>query len=83
MVEELSEKLQELPELTEKLEIKSGEVFQSNKLLHQVAGMLMSLNDTVKGLKIELHNDKYRHIEKTILDLNVKYCLTRDISLEV
>ena len=43
----------------------------------------MTLNDTVKGLKIELHNEKYTHIEKTILDLNVKYCLTRDISLEV
>ena len=45
--------------------------------------MLMTLNDTVKGLKMELHNEKYTHIEKTILDLNVKYCLTRDISLEV
>ena len=34
MVEELTEKLQELPQLQEKLEQKTGEVFQSNKLLH-------------------------------------------------
>ena len=82
-VEELGEKLDELPELKDKLREKNDEVFNSNKLIHQLAGMLMSLGDTVKGLKIELHNDKYRHIEKTILDLNVKFCLTRDIATEV
>jgi DNA repair protein RAD50 len=34
-------------------------------------------------MKIDLAEEKYRDIEKRLLDLNVKYLLTRDIALEV
>ncbi len=47
------------------------------------------LRITVKELKIEYQSEKYTNIERiifiieilTILDVNVKYCLTRDIAL--
>jgi DNA repair protein RAD50 len=34
-------------------------------------------------MKIDLADEKFRDIEKKLLDLNVKYLLTRDIALEV
>ena len=34
-------------------------------------------------MKIDLAEDKFRDIEKRLLDLNVKYMLTKDIALEV
>ena len=70
-------------EIRNQMITKSKELDDNNGLLHQLSGMLMALNDSLKGFKMELHNEKYTHIEKTILDLNVKFCLTRDISLEV
>ena len=41
------------------------------------------IRNTVRDLKMENSKDCYRDIEKLIIDLNVKYCLTRDISQEV
>ena len=41
------------------------------------------VKNTLRDLRMENAKECYSNIEKTILDLNVKYCLTKDISAEV
>jgi DNA repair protein RAD50 len=41
------------------------------------------LKNTMRDIQQELSAQKFSNIEKVMLDLNVKFCLTRDISLEV
>lgn len=38
---------------------------------------------TIRDFRLELSKDQYKDIEKNIMDLNLKYCLTRDICQEV
>jgi DNA repair protein RAD50 len=46
-------------------------------------GQIVSLRESLKSFKIELMDNKYKDIEKRLLDLNVKYHLTKDICTEV
>src|SRR4051812_34485817 len=46
-------------------------------------GYIGSLLETLKTYKIELQEEKYKDIERTLLDLEIKYNLTKDINLEV
>ncbi len=39
--------------------------------------------ESLKAFRLESQEKKYEHIEKKLLDLNVKYHLTKDISTEV
>ena len=48
-----------------------------------IEGQNMMLKLTLKELQIEYAKEAYANIEKNILDVNVKYCLTRDIAAEV
>lgn len=54
-----------------------------NAELNRDLGITVSLRDSLKQFQIELADEKYKEIERRLLDLNVKYILTRDIALEV
>lgn len=48
----------------------------------ETKGKLQSCEESLKSFKIELLEQKYRDIEKRLLDLQVKYHLTKDIAQE-
>jgi len=45
-------------------------------------GQVTSQNESLKAFKIELLDQRYKDIEKKLLDLKVKFLLTKDLSTE-
>jgi hypothetical protein len=50
--------------------------------LSNLQGQVTSQNESLKAFRIELLDPRYKDIEKRLLDLKVKYLLTKDLSTE-
>lgn len=47
------------------------------------SGYIISLQDSLRQMKVDLQEERFKDIEKGLLDFEIKYNLTKDIALEV
>lgn len=55
----------------------------ANRELYKKSGYLNSIEESLRAFKVEVREDRFVDIEKRLLDLEIKYNLTKDMALEV
>jgi DNA repair protein RAD50 len=67
----------------QKREAKSSEMLEAMSVYNKSSGYSISIQDSLRQMKVDLAEEKFNDIEKRLLELEIKYNLTRDMALEI
>jgi len=52
-------------------------------VFNKSSGYSISIQDSLRQMKVDLTEERYVDIEKRLLELEIKYNLTKDMALEI
>jgi len=52
-------------------------------VFNKSSGYSISIQDSLRQMKVDLTEERYLDIEKRLLELEIKYNLTKDMALEI
>lgn len=64
-------------------DLKNQEMLEAMGVYNKSSGYSISISDSLRQMKVDLQEEKFTDIEKRLLELEIKYSLTRDMSLEI
>lgn len=89
-LKEESEKSEKLKAYLQQTQSNNAVLFEKRKEFQilqnqasQAKGTSSSMSDTLRSFEDEIRAPKFKDIEKKLLDLNVKFLLTKDLAIEV
>jgi hypothetical protein len=62
---------------------KASEVVEAMSVFNKSSGYSISIQDSLRQMKVDLTEERYVDIEKRLLELEIKYNLTKDMALEI